>query len=362
MAQTAKECLSFLAEAGEAVEELSVIVDREKTLEADEQRLGHALDAEKKSLEDTVRTTVKKRREEIESSYDAEITKAQEQLKKARGKREKAKNQGVKERIAEETAQLHEENKELRGRMKAVFREHHAPAFCRSRLYYSLYAPRWAKEILALLLFVAIVFLALPCGVYLLLPEHKTFYLAGIYLADILVFGGKSATPAPPTPPHHAASLRAGRKIQDQIYANNKKIKVITATIRKDRSESLYDLEKYDDEIARLNQELNEVMSKKKEALNNFESVTKNILRDELEHNHKEKLDSLQTAYHGVREQLQATAAEVKQKRLQITDCYGSHLGREFLEPSRIEALKAIIESGRASNISEAIEVYRNKN
>ena len=52
----------------------------------------------------------------------------------------------------------------------------------------------------------------------------------------------------------------------------------------------------------------------------------------------------------------------MKQKRLQITDCYGSHLGREFLEPSRIEALKAIIESGRASNISEAIEVYRNKN
>ena len=54
MAQTAKECLSFLAEAGEAVEELSVIVDREKTLEADEQRLGHALDAEKKLLEDAV--------------------------------------------------------------------------------------------------------------------------------------------------------------------------------------------------------------------------------------------------------------------------------------------------------------------
>ena len=64
------------------------------------------------------------------------------------------------------------------------------------------------------------------------------------------------------------------------MHANDKKITVITGTIRKDRNESLYDLEKYDDEIARLTQELNEVAAKKKEALGTFENVTKNILQD----------------------------------------------------------------------------------
>ena len=73
----------------------------------------------------------------------------------------------------------------------------------------------------------------------------------------------------------------------------DKKIKVITGTIRKDRNESQYDLEKYDDEIARLTQELNEVAAKKKDALNTFESVTKNILQDEIEHGHREKIAEL---------------------------------------------------------------------
>ena len=72
-----------------------------------------ALDTEKKQMTDAVGSTVKKRRDDINSSYDAEINKAQDQLKKARAKREKAKNQGMKERIAEETSELHEYNKEL---------------------------------------------------------------------------------------------------------------------------------------------------------------------------------------------------------------------------------------------------------
>ena len=45
----------------------------------------------------------------------------------------------------------------------------------------------------------------------------------------------------------YAECLRKGRQILNQMHANDKKIKVITGTIRKDRNESLYDLEKYDD-------------------------------------------------------------------------------------------------------------------
>ena len=49
--------------------------------------------------------------------------------------------------------------------------------------------------------------------------------------------------------------LREGRQILDQIHANDRKIQVITSTIRKDRNEAIYNLEKFDDEIARLQQE-----------------------------------------------------------------------------------------------------------
>ena len=119
MAQTIQECLDYLAAARESVEEMSLAEDREEQLKQDESRLKKALDTEKKQMTDAVGSTVKKRRDDINSSYDAEINKAQDQLKKARAKREKAKNQGMKERIAEETSELHEYNKELLAHMKA---------------------------------------------------------------------------------------------------------------------------------------------------------------------------------------------------------------------------------------------------
>ena len=104
MAQTIQECLDYLAAARESVEELSLAADREEQLKQHESRLKKALDTEKNQMTDAVGSTVKKRRDDINSSYDAEINKAQDQLKKARAKREKAKNQGMKERIAEETS------------------------------------------------------------------------------------------------------------------------------------------------------------------------------------------------------------------------------------------------------------------
>lgn len=93
MAQTIQECLDYLAAARESVEELSLAADREEQLKQDENRLKKALDTEKKQMSDAVGTTVKKRREELNSSYDTEISKAQDLLKKARARREKARNQ-----------------------------------------------------------------------------------------------------------------------------------------------------------------------------------------------------------------------------------------------------------------------------
>ena len=49
----------------------------------------------------------------------------------------------------------------------------------------------------------------------------------------------------------HLEIIRQGRLIRDTIRGNEKKIRVITSTIRRDRNESLYNLEKYDDEIAK---------------------------------------------------------------------------------------------------------------
>lgn len=359
MVQTKDDCLTFLAEARDALDELSVMIDREKQLRADEERLEKTLEMEKKAVADNIRLTVKKRSEEISASYDKEIVKGQDRLKRVRSKREKAKSQGVKDRIEEETETLRDYNRELKLKMKSLFQQKHVPRYCRSSLYYCLYFPRWFKEFLVLLGMILIFFLAVPCGVYYLMSSRQPLYLAGIYLLDILLFGGAYVMVGNKGKLHNLETLKDGRKIKDQIHSNNKKIKVIISTIRKDRNESLYNLEKYDDEIAQAEQELTRVTEQKKEALNSFESVTKVILSDEIMHNNQERLDSLQTEYEQAKEQLRMTETQVKERRLYITDHYGMYLGSDLLEPLKIAELTTLIQEDKAKNLSEAVEVYK---
>lgn len=361
MGKTSEECLDFLGKAREALENLSITEDREEQLKADEKRLRKALEAERKLVADTISQTVKKRRDEIVDTYDKEIDKVQEQLKKVRAKREKAKNEGVKERISNETEDLHLQIKELKTQMKSAFKEKHVPGFCNSALYYSLFFPKWPKELMTALMFVLIFFLAVPCGVYFMIPERTHLYLVVIYVLDILIFGGIYISISNRTKLKYMETLRDGRDDRDKLRALNKQIKKVTSSIKRDRDDAKYHLEKFDDDIAQYQQDLNEITAKKKEALNYFETVTKTILQDEIEHNHKEQLDDLDTQYHQVEEEWKRTAAEVKEKRLSITDNYGTYLGKEYLDPMKIAELCLIVQNGQAANVSEAIAVHKTK-
>lgn len=361
MAQTITDFQSFLKDAEEAVLELSDLTKKSIQLKQEEERLERALEAEKKAAEDSVNSTVRKRRDEISGSYDAEIGKLQERLKKTRVRREKAKSQGIKERIREETKELHEYNRELQVKLRAAIQADRAPFFCRSGFYYALYFPRGFREVLTLILTFAACFFLIPYGIYLLLPVKKTLYLVLIYLACILVFGGVYILVGNLTKDRHLKMLQEGRAIRSLINSNNRKIRVITSSIRKDRDEAAYNLEKFDDDIAQLAQDLSETIQKKKDALNVFENVTKTIITDEIMGNCRGKLKSLEEAHAEAQKRLRITETMLKEKKIYITDTYESYVGREFLSADRLKELRRILENGEAGNISEAIGVYRSR-
>ena len=159
-----------------------------------------------------------------------------------------------------------------------------------------------------------------------------------------------------PSPGH---TLKRGRDIRNHLRANQKKIKVITRTIQKDGSEDLYDLEKYDDEIACVEQELSEIASRKKDALGTFENVTKTIISDEIIASHKDKLDRLRQELDEVSANLRNLESSIREQNIRIADTYGPYLGREFLQPEKLAQLSRIIQAGSASNITEAIKIYQ---
>lgn len=361
MAQTITDFKSFLEDAKDAVLELNDFSKKEEQLRQEVTKLEKSLAAEKKAVNDSINSTVKKRREAIQSSYDTEIGKLQDKLKKAKARKEKAKNQGMKERIKEETMELHEHNRELKVRMKTLFQQDRVPFICHTNFYYAMYFPRGFKEVFTLLLTFALCFGLIPYGVYLLLPEKKTLYLALIYGAAVLIFGGIYILVGNLTKDRHLNALKEGRSIRSLIASNNKKIAVITSSIKRDRNENVYDLEKFDDEIAQLNQDLEETSQKKKDALNTFENVTKTIITDEIMGNSRPKLEALAGKEQEAEDRLRYTETVIKEKKIYITDTYESYLGREFLVPEKLEELKKIMENGTAVNLSEAMEEYRNR-
>lgn len=360
MAQTITDFNTFLEDAKSAVSELSELNKKEAKLSQREAELEKTLEAEKKAVTDTIATTVQRRRSEIGVSYDNEIDKIQDQLKKVRTKREKAKNQGMKERIGEETKELTGYNRELKVRMKTLFQKERVPAFCNSGLYYSLYFPRGLRELLTFLAFFALCFLLVPYGIYLFLPP-KTLYLVLIYVLCILIFGGLYTMTGNRTRGRHLEALREGRTIRNLIKANHRKMRIITGTIRKDRNETAYHLDSFDDEMTQIDQELSEMAAKKKDALSTFENMTRSVIEGEITENSREKLESLKKDYEEAAGQLRYTQTMVKEKKIYITDTYESYLGKEFLQVDKLEALRRILTEKEASNLSEAIEVYKNR-
>ena len=359
MGQQMTDQMAFLTEARTALEELGVAEDREKQLKIDESKVGKALDAEKKTLEDSINSTVRKRREAIASSYDAEIGKAEDKLKKARVKREKAKNQGMKERIAEETADLRSENRDVQAKIRTLFKQNHVPAFCNSRWYYALFLPRRVGEYFLFLITVLICFLGIPYGAYLLVPERQPLHLVAIYFAAILIFGGLYIFLTNRTKARHMDTLKEARVMRDHIHSNQKKIRIIVKSIQRDKNEKMYNLEKYDDEISQLEQEIQKIGSQKQDALNSFEQVTKTIISDEIATAARPKIDELVSRYQEIRKSAEETEAEIKRRNLEITDKYAGYLGKDYMDPLKIGELMESIRSGRASTISEAMEDVR---
>lgn len=361
MTQPITDYSAFFASAKQAVQELDELKQKEKMLQSLEKELENSLKSKKKEVADTIAQTVKKRSDEIAGSYDTEIGKAEDRLKKVRSKREKAKTQGEKERIAEETQGLSKENQELKDQMKTIFRANHVPGFCAGDLYYSLYFTRGVKEMMTMVIMLFIFFLAVPVGIYFAIPERHALHLVGIYVAAVAVFGGIYVKIGNSTKMKHMDALKEGRAIRDRIKANRKRMKAIAKSIRKDKDEAVYNLEKFDDEIAQLNQDLAQTERKKKEALNTLETVTKNIISDEIMGNNKEELDQIETDLTKTTEDLKETQNAATAKALYITDNFGIYTGKDFMTTERLSALEEIIQSGRAANISEAIIVFKSK-
>ena len=169
MGQAITDYVKFLADARDAVYRLNCDQNTAGQLADEEEMKERELETAKKAVSDSVNQTIKRRLDEINSSYDQEIGKGQERLRKARAKREKAKSQGVKERIAEETSELREHNRDLKVQMRTMLQKNRVPAWCGTTFLLRSVLPQRGQGDYDFPLTLVICFLGIPCGIYFLI-------------------------------------------------------------------------------------------------------------------------------------------------------------------------------------------------
>ena len=364
MEQSGMDYSKFLEEARLAVIKEAELRKQEEELGVQEAERRQELMAEEQSLKDNIERTVQNRRKELSDNFDDEIARERDAVKRAQSKKERAKSIGKQERIAAESAPLEDKRTEIKRTLRELFRKNGVPSIFRSKLYYALYWPQHFAEWMKILLFVAVLFVALPCGIYFFaLPERLRNIpaLVLIYIADIVVIGGIYTAIGTRSKLRYLETLKEGRRMQNELTALARELKKLKKRIQRDKSDEPYALDSYDSEISAAEQRLEETQQKKQAAMQKFEAETSGIIAKELSGEAEPRITQKKSAYEETHSRLTEIGKERQAAALRLAEAYEPLLGKEFMSEEKIEALKNIMDNGTATNLAEAVEQYRNR-
>lgn len=360
MSETSVKNIQYLEAAKSAILQREDLSRQAKEQEALVKKMEAGLEQARTSVDESIDTMIKKRRSEIEASYDSHSEEILSSIRKVRARREKAKNRGMKNRMNTETADIRQKNNILKNEIRTLFQKNKVPRFCDSMLFYSLYYPRKLREIAIFLLCLVVTFGVIPCGIYLAIPQRRTLYLALIYVVDILVFGGIYLLINNKIKVPHNLALKEGRKIRDNIYTNRKHIKAIQNGIRKDTNEDMYGLEEFDRKLDKLNEDNEQVLNEKKRALDVFDGETRENIRQEIEANNEERLRQLESDLREAEATLDNLREQEQFWGRKFSERFGNTLGQEFMETEKLDLLIEAFKNG-AANMMEAQETVRSE-
>lgn len=324
-----------------------------------EEQAEEQFEERQKAITDEVGAILKRRRQEVEASFEEQMNETKTRLKKVKAKKEKQLGKKVSERIEEETADLTKEGIRLEQELKAVFQKNHISRVFNRKWFHAVFMPCSLKDIGILFITVLILFLALPVGIYKFLLPAKTLYLVLDYFVTILVFGGLYLMINKKIKENHAEAIIDMKAIRQKMAKNNKKIRAMAKEIRKDKDDSIYGLDDIKEEIRTLEDELNNLMEEKKNALVDFEATTKAAVVEEIKSRYEEEMKGLQNKVKEAHEEQRKAAEKVKEFSLEITNRYETYLGKDMLTNASIGRLIEIMEEQKVTTIAEALSSYR---
>lgn len=353
--ESSENPIAFLTQARNDVQQYEIVETELQQKSAEEKRAEAAVERLKTEIREKIEKTIQTRQSELTASYDKRLADADQRLKKTNQEREKARKEGVRGRIKAETDPWKLQITELKRQMLAVIKRDNAPRFYGSDAFYVIFRPSGIVEILQFLLIFTIIFAVFPFAVYCCIPDKRLWMLFGIYILDIMFFGGLYVLISTRSAGKYAEVIHTGRGIKNRMRQCRGEIRKITREILNDSNESGYHLENFDDEIAKIQQERRDIISQKQSAQNTFDSVTKTIIADEIEAGAKEKSDELEMIRRSASAERNELEKKARDYALAITNQYHTVLGTQHACVKDIDALLEMLQNGSAVSLYDAI-------
>lgn len=336
-------------------------MERVTKLAAEEEKNERALSIRKKQVKEEIASTLKERRAGVASSFDEEDAKLVKFIQAENGKRTKVRNGQVTDRIDTETADLKTKNESLAAEAKKLYKDTKTPGFFNSSFFYTFFAPRGIGNFLLCVLLFAIMYFAVPCGIYYfgLGDKRQPLYLVLIYIVCIVVFGGLYLLIHNISTGKYRDTVEKGKKYRAEIRANNRQIKKVSRRIEKDKDDSNYDLGDYDSRIEDLTKQRAELAAKKKEALAEFDNNTKKAITDEITERAEKDIALLEETCANTKKEIDELHVKIKQDKLALSNNYEVFLGKDVMNPDALNRMYALMDMGNIATIQEALTEYR---
>lgn len=332
-------------------------------LVSDESKLEKYIKNKEDMVEEELTLTIKKRKEEIEATYNQEVSKLKDDIKKVQNKKEKSKNAQISERIKLETSDLSDDYEQMNLEIKKRLKEEKMPTLINTNIFYSLYMPRGTKEFSIVIIALLVVLLLIPCGIYfLILPEQKVSYLIAIYVATVVIFGAIYLVLGSKIKDKYLYGIKEIREIRTKMTKNKGKRKKIRKRILKDKDESIYSLEHYDEKVNNIDQEIEAVESRKSNAIISFDQETKPVITEEIRGHYSEELLNMNSNLHELKQKVNENNENIKHLSRELVEDYEAYLGKEIMSVEKLDRLINIMEENNLQKVSEGISVYKKSN
>lgn len=361
----ADETIQYLTAARSELATLNKMGKALDSLKLEEKRLQKSIASEEKSIEDEIVQTVNRKRDEIEDKFESLFKENKEKEKKLLARRAKKKKEQIHERIKDETADVREENRSLSTQMDTLFKQYHIPSFCKTKLYYALFMTKGIVEMLEWLCIAAIVLGVVPALICIAVEQNflrgvddVRFYFALIMLGWIIFIFILYIVIMNVTKVKYYDKLLEGRKIFDKVKANDKKIAAITNAVKKDKDESQYDLEKYDQKLDGIKEEADSISKKRQEELREFENEEKQRITESIRTRRRDGLEAIKGSYKETLEKIEVGEQTISEQKEKIRIQYEKKLGTDFMDEESLRELIVIVQEGDADTVEDAIDFY----